>query len=193
MNLDALVSFGVIVLFVVWFYGPWQETCIDYARQIIFEQRDKIFDLADSGEMNFNSKEYKQLRAALNAAIRFAHELTIARMIFSYVYSKSYRIENNSRGTMQDYVGVDVEVRNKIAEVRNKAFGAMIASMLARSLVFVSLCIVLSPFVIIGVMMYFWWVGFSMTIAKIKRRATRFIGNLVQIEADYEDRMSSVY
>jgi hypothetical protein len=58
------------------FYGPWQSLCTDWARQMIFESRDGIFDLAREGKLDFNSREYRQIRRSLETLIRFAHEFT---------------------------------------------------------------------------------------------------------------------
>ena len=79
--MEALIGLGSLAALVVVLYGPWQEVCTDIARQIIFEKRDAIFDLAHSGKLSFDSREYGTIRSALQASIRFAHELTLPRFV----------------------------------------------------------------------------------------------------------------
>lgn len=190
MNLDPLVSFALICLFLLWFYGPWQETCIDYARQIIFEERDKIFDLASAGSLRFDSRQYKHIRASLNAAIRYAHELTLARMIFTKFYKKTFPIDESIVMSKIDFSSLDAGIRGKLAASMNRSLMAMMLSMLARSLIVVALCIFLSPLFAIAIVCYFWWIGFSIEVIRLKRRITNMIGSLVQIEAGYDDGIS---
>ena len=46
MYADALLSLLSLTLFLTAFYGPWQAVCTDWGRHVIFENRDKIFDMA---------------------------------------------------------------------------------------------------------------------------------------------------
>ena len=76
----CLVSIGVIL------YGPWQSVCTDAARQLIFEQRDKLFDMALAGRISFNSQEYREIRRGLEVLIRFSHDLTLAKAIYLAIF-----------------------------------------------------------------------------------------------------------
>jgi hypothetical protein len=77
--MQAVIGLGGFTVLIVILYGPWQEICTDFARQIVFEKRDAIFDLAHSGKLSFKSREYGTIRSSLQASIRFAHELTLPR------------------------------------------------------------------------------------------------------------------
>jgi hypothetical protein len=81
---SSLTALAGVSLLLVLIYGPWQEVCTAYARQIIFEKRDAIFDLAISGRLSFNDPNYRTIRALLEKSIRFAHEVTIPRLAFYY-------------------------------------------------------------------------------------------------------------
>lgn len=74
----GLAAFAVLLAVV---YGPWQEFCVDRARDRIFEQRDALFDLAADGGLSFGSEPYEAVRSALNAMIRMAHWLTVWRVL----------------------------------------------------------------------------------------------------------------
>jgi hypothetical protein len=82
MTADALVSLAALTAFVCLFYGPWQATCTDVARLLIFARRDALFDLAKVGQLDFASPEYKAIRRSMEGMIRYAHELTWTRLVF---------------------------------------------------------------------------------------------------------------
>jgi hypothetical protein len=75
--INALFSLLLILLVGVLIYGPWQKVCTAFARQIMYEKRDAIFDLAREGKLSFNSREYRTIRVLLERTIRFAHEATL--------------------------------------------------------------------------------------------------------------------
>ena len=81
MIADSLCALVALSGFLVLFYGPWQSVCTDVARQLMFEQRDKIFDMARSGVIEFDSREYRRVRISIEQNIRYAHELTFAKLV----------------------------------------------------------------------------------------------------------------
>jgi hypothetical protein len=83
LALEGLLWLGVIV-FVL--YGPWQRICEDYTRDIIFEQRDRVFDLAANGDLQFGDAQYEKVRAHMNAMIRMAHCITAPRLVLVMMY-----------------------------------------------------------------------------------------------------------
>ena len=80
---DALVSLVLLMLLICFAYGPWQWLWTDIARQTMFEKRDQLFDMAVAGRLDFASDEYRTIRASLEQTIRFAHVMTLPRLIFS--------------------------------------------------------------------------------------------------------------
>ncbi|VIO78555.1 hypothetical protein [Bradyrhizobium ivorense] len=78
---DVIAALVAVALFLAFFYGPWQGIMVDYARQISFEERDAVFDLAASGKLDFNSHDYRVIRDAFNNLIRFAHEMSWTRLV----------------------------------------------------------------------------------------------------------------
>lgn len=77
----ALCALGVAVLF----YGPWQGLAAELARQVIYRSRDRLFDLAASGEWSFDDPVYRETRALLNGLARFCHKMTVPRMVMAIV------------------------------------------------------------------------------------------------------------
>lgn len=54
---------------------------VDAFRQEMFKLRDEIFDYAASGHISFDHPAYVQLRDLANGLIRFAHRLTLWRIL----------------------------------------------------------------------------------------------------------------
>ena len=85
--IEGLICLGVLLAIL---YGPWQRMCTSYARDVIFEQRDAIFDIAASGRLAFGSEPYETIRSSLNALIRLAHRLTLFDvLLFAFVSRRS--------------------------------------------------------------------------------------------------------
>jgi len=83
---EALVALVALAAFLLFFYGPWQRTVEDLARQIIFERRAQLFALAQSGRLSFESDSYRMPRLMLNAYIRYAHDLSWPRLLFQKIF-----------------------------------------------------------------------------------------------------------
>lgn len=91
MSIEALISILLCVALVLLSLGPWRDWCTAMARQVIFEKRDAIFDLAADGKLDFTSSEYRTIRSSLETIIRFAHELTLTRFAFLGGYMDAHR------------------------------------------------------------------------------------------------------
>ena len=98
---NAVISLLALALFVCLFYGPWQAVCTDWARQILFEKRDKLFDMAMAGKLHFASEEYKSIRRMLESMIRFAHHLTWPKLLF---IKKMHRDSDTARPQLFEMV-----------------------------------------------------------------------------------------
>ena len=59
---------------------------VDALRDRLFAVRQKLFDYADSGEVEFSDPAYTKLRHLLNSLIRFAHHLTFTRFALGVVW-----------------------------------------------------------------------------------------------------------
>ena len=61
---------------------------INLLRQRLFAVRDQLFQEAAAGKISFDSKAYGMTRTTLNGMIRFAHELSIIRLIVMRVVQR---------------------------------------------------------------------------------------------------------
>jgi len=82
MNVNAVLTLLTIGGALWFFYGPWQTLCTDFTRQLLFEQRDHLFDIALSGRMSFDDPSYVNMRKSIETSIRFAHTMTAPRIAY---------------------------------------------------------------------------------------------------------------
>lgn len=129
MAADALVSLAILIAFACLFYGPWQAVCTDVARQLIFERRDALFDLARARQLDFASPEYKAVRRIMEGMIRYAHELTWVRLWFLSRTSVKHELPLMSAiGSIKDPV-----TKEKVETLLRECITVLIASMAAKS------------------------------------------------------------
>jgi hypothetical protein len=175
--MQALIGLGSLTALVVLLYGPWQEVCTDIARQIIFEKRDAIFDLAHSGRLSFDSREYGTIRSALQASIRFAHELTLPRfVVMAIVFSahESHPEENDLSRAIRRIT--DPVTRRQVEILIMQAYRALFVMMVAKS----PLMLVALVFMLPGLIALRY---FPIVVNKVKAIEPRARG-FIQLEAD---------
>ena len=85
MHAEAILGIAALSLVLTVFYGPWQETWTDWARQVVFECRDKIFDMAADGEIAFKSNEYRDIRESLHKLIRYSPHATFTSIFVRFI------------------------------------------------------------------------------------------------------------
>jgi hypothetical protein len=131
------VLVGIVALgaFLVAFYWPWQAVLTDIARQVVFEKRDAIFDIALAGGISFDNREYRTIRIALEQLIRFAHMGTLPRIAIAAACAWR-RGEFPKRTPIQIAIEriPDAAVREAITKLVKNAVGAVAITMAARSL-----------------------------------------------------------
>jgi hypothetical protein len=83
MNQAQPIFFFLSALFfVVVFYWPWQRLCVEWARQIMFDERDKLFLLSKSSpSMAIDSELHVELRLLIDNTIRFCHKIAWQRFL----------------------------------------------------------------------------------------------------------------
>jgi hypothetical protein len=131
---DALLSFLCIAATLLLFYGPWQSLCTDVARQLIFEQRSALFDMARTGRLRFDSPEYREIRQDLERLIRFSHELTLPRVIYLAIMLPMVR-QRGLRSPALDAIARlgDKDLERDITRIILKSYTVSIAMMIAKS------------------------------------------------------------
>jgi hypothetical protein len=131
---DAVISLFGLTLFACLFYGPWQAVCTDWARQIVFEKRDRLFDLAADGRLQFSSDEYRLLRSGFEGMIRFAHELTWPRLLFYAKLRHRMGIADDHSLAQATARIEDAEAREQVNELVFEATIVLIVMMALKSI-----------------------------------------------------------
>jgi hypothetical protein len=182
MIADVFVSFVAIVTLCVMFYTVWQDLCVEYARHIIFEQRDKLFDFASEGRLEFTSQEYISVRSFLNSMIRFAHNITITNFTFMLLFSDIFINIQNRRTETNLYRALnaikDYDLKSDVEKLVAKATVAIIIMMIFRSFLCVLfICIIAIPGIIVVRCV-------GAVRAKLRVFVSR-LGNIIQHEVEY--------
>lgn len=81
-DLGAVLNtiFGLTMIWIVVYCG-WRPYRIDNIREKLFELRNELFLIAADENVAFDSQAYCILRNRLNALIRYAHTITLSRLI----------------------------------------------------------------------------------------------------------------
>lgn len=174
MHADAFVSIVLVVLLTALTIFAWREAMTAWARQLIFEKRDALFDMASAGRLNFKSEEYRTIRASLEASIRFAHELTLTRMIVTRVAAQAI---GHSKAESELVLAVrqieDDETREEVSHLVYSAQRALI-----------SMIVLKSPLLMIAA---FFVLAVSLCMHGVRRSLdgiVKRVGEVVQIEAE---------
>lgn len=172
---DAFWTLVCVAVIAYLFYGPWQSVCTSYARQIVFEKRDAIFDIAVQGGLDFKSTEYKAIRSSLEKSIRFAHELTLPRFFLYRWYLQKANLKQSSSDLAEAMNGIgDENTRRRVMRLVGEAHIALVLMMLAKSPLTVA--------VAVGVVLI------SRFRGGVRRKLVAWagpFGEMAQIEAEY--------
>jgi hypothetical protein len=173
---QALIGLGSLAALLAILYGPWQAICTDIARQIVFEKRDAIFDLAHSGKLSFNSREYGTIRSSLQASIRFSHELTLPRFLVmaAVLFARGNRPEDNDLSRAIKQIS-DATTRGQVEGLVRQAHRTLITMMFVKSPVMLLLLLPLLLIVALIILPRF---------RDVARVMERNAGGFVQLEAD---------
>jgi hypothetical protein len=132
------------------FYGPYQTQCEDWARQKLFEARDRVFDMAGNGRISFDDPRYVAIRHSMNILIRFTHELTWTRLLYINWFIKRNDITVESQ--LEKAVGGidDEDLKADIERELGRMGSTVFRLMLMRSPFLIALFIGLLPLAVVG-------------------------------------------
>lgn len=173
MQIDALISLGLLVALVCLVYGPWQSLCTAMARQFMFEIRDHIFDLARAGKLDFRSAEYRTIRASLETSIQFAHELTWIRFIWFAQAMRRQGVFDRKSDLMLAIDQIDdATVREDVRSRVNAAYQVLVALAIAKSPLLIAASVVVGCVAVIQ------------RALKNRVRQVSQLGEAIQVEAE---------
>lgn len=108
--LNELMSIVSLALIAVFLFYPYNSLRVDKVRQSLFALRDEMFDDATQGKIRFDSEAYRATRVLLNGAIRFAHQISFARIIAYNLLVNTHPIRDGLQKAMDASPAVDREL-----------------------------------------------------------------------------------
>ena len=122
---------GFVALYLVEIYR------LDSFRQKMFAVRDELFDYAADGNISFDDPAYQLLREQMNAIIRFGHNLTLYRLVITWLGVRLTQRATNSPKAAElrnalDAVA-DEEVRAALYRFRNQALSLQMERLITGS------------------------------------------------------------
>lgn len=133
-KVNAVAFLLLVLLFAIWFYGPWQTLCIDWGRERMFEARNALFDMAAEGKLSFSSPEYRELRYRIETSIRFAHRISWPTLLILLGISRRLRIPRR-RSTRELINGLPVQWQEEAEQHARTVEWVILRLLLTRSLI----------------------------------------------------------
>ena len=162
-------------------YGPWQSACVDYYRQPLFEQRDRLFEMAKSGQISFDDPAYRASREMINRLIRYAHLVSFPRFVGHTLIGLVDQTAANKFSRIIDGAS-SPEVRDSLSDITRICMVSMARLMIAKS-----------PLVwligVVGLVAYFGSKPF-VSSASIVRRISSSLMNRLFGDAEITDHMA---
>lgn len=133
----AAMFFLGLFAFVGFFYSYWQTMCIDWARQLMFEERAKLVHLVLQGELSFDSPQYRGVRRQIEKNIRFLHALTWPRLLLWSCLRQKYP---ESDRKMEQFIGLlksidDPATKKAVIKICGRVGFAAVVCLMGRSII----------------------------------------------------------
>lgn len=106
----SILSILGLLYLIFWRYKTYR---IDVFRQDIFELRDKLFDYAQSGNIDYNHPSYGTLRSLMNGFIRFGHQISFCQLITISIIMKNKFSDTDSFSKRWNTATSDLDVQTK--------------------------------------------------------------------------------
>lgn len=141
--LQSCASLLILGLVCFWMYPAVR---LDEFRQDLFSVRDELFDYAASGRIAFSDPAYRLLRQSMNGFIRYAHQITVFRLVMAFLIWKVTGTAQADDWTKRWDRAVtaisDGEVRGKLLEFHKRLNNHIADRVVSGSPVLISLAII---------------------------------------------------
>lgn len=128
---DALGGLVAILLLILFWAGPWQRMCLDLARQRLFANRDRLFDMALEGKFEFDSEGYREARLQIERMIRYAHVMHLTEFLFVSLALKKTSTGRRTRSFMKSIS--NASARLEVDELLDKSTNQILTMMVIKS------------------------------------------------------------
>ena len=156
----------LVIVFVVWFYGPWQSLCVDWGRERMFEARNAIFDMAADGRLSFGSPEYREIRRKIESSIAFAHRISWPSLVLLYLGVRRFEIKK-PRSIVDLLAAIpDDGVRREVQQHTDAVTWTIVRMIVFRSTIFLAIYMMTWVLWKCGAPVYWWCEGRAQELAE---------------------------
>jgi hypothetical protein len=152
-----------MILFTFLIFWLWPAQRIDLFRQQMFAIRDELWDFAAEGKISFDDPAYTLLRQLMNGFIRYAHNLTLYRILLSFLQWKYVFGEPVGQWTTSWNEAIS-QLPNKSTKEALQKFHSrameLVLGQIALSPGVLSFCMLLAPVFLIVVVVHTQWTNF---------------------------------
>lgn len=128
-------SVGLVALWCLYMAWRWYRT--EALRDDLFAVRDRLFDFAASGAIEFDNPAYRRLWLVLNALIHFSNRITFARFVLPGLLTPV--VNNDIAGYVawrRSLDNVPQETRERLVQIHSDLALAVARHLLRRSIPF---------------------------------------------------------
>lgn len=120
--LSSLISLLGIWILYFWLYLDYR---VDSFRDELFALRDKLFDIAKNGEIDFNNPAYGMLRSYINSTIKYGHRFSFMQLIASTYFTRNDDVKKEyikmyNEKWYKSLDKLDQETKRKLLIIRNE-------------------------------------------------------------------------
>ncbi|WP_401742086.1 hypothetical protein [Stenotrophomonas geniculata] len=122
-----------IALVVKAVFFDYSASAIALARHDLFRLRDRLFEIAESGELKFDDRAYLGVRALINGYIQYAHRLTFSQMVMTKIVMAWKGQKSDGINWTKELSKLPAQARDQVNEVLHEAIVTMLRLMVTRS------------------------------------------------------------
>lgn len=136
----------VLFLMLWWLFAhEYRQYRTDLLRQRLFNIRDNLFKEASEGVIGFDDEAYKLTRTTLNGMIRFAHEMSLTRLLIMTITQryilKDEGILDYRRALKRALEGLSNDAKKSVLKVHGGMHICVALHVIHTSIIFAPLCI----------------------------------------------------
>jgi len=158
--LSSLLSLILLIFLIFW---VWPAQRIDLFRQQMFAIRDELWDFAAEDKISFDDPAYTLLRQLMNGFIRYAHNLTLYRILLSFIQWKYVFGEPEGHWAISWNEAVNQlsseNTKQTLQKFHSRAM-ELVLGQIALSPGVLTFCMLLAPIFLIIVLVHIQWTNF---------------------------------
>lgn len=143
------LGFGLVLLWVVYYFG-WRLYRIDNVRHDLFELRNELFLYAAEDGISFNHPAYVALRRRIEALIRFAHTMTLSRVLIFGIQHQRTPLPVVQERLHQWEIAVNQlpqDTAMKLRDIHNRVTIRIMVQMFSGNLLLMAMALICFPIV----------------------------------------------